>query len=162
MAIVTNEGHQEGLEVSLQSIGPFGQREGVVEDGMPLSGGQSVIDFGNCFTGIGHSRVMIIKNVTKSRLNVLLTSDANNDVRFYLDTDFQVFLRNNETCAHSDLLSLHDLILSPTSWYFRQNSRFSTQYPKSLEWGIGQGSLQSCSRNSDLETLNRRSVTAKP
>lgn len=91
MAVVTNEGYREGLEVALQSFGPFGTREGVVEgDGAQTVGGQGVIDFGNCFTGIGHSRVISIKNVTKSRLNVLLTSDAREDVRFYLHTDLQV------------------------------------------------------------------------
>jgi hypothetical protein len=54
--MVTNEGHKEGLEVSVvQSSGPFGGREGMIDEGGEMVQGREVVlDFMNCFTGIGH------------------------------------------------------------------------------------------------------------
>jgi hypothetical protein len=97
LAVVTSEGHEEGLEVSVLSEGHFGPaRDGRDENGQMVRGREAVLDFGTCLTGIGHSRDIQIKNVTKSRLNVLLTSDTDNSVRFYLHTDLHEYTESDE------------------------------------------------------------------
>ncbi len=106
MYVFASEGQEEGLEVSVISEGHYGSaRESMDENGQMVRGREAVIDFGTCLTGIGHSRDIQIKNVSKSRLNVLLTADVENSVRFYLHTDLHEYTESEDEDAKDDQVS---------------------------------------------------------
>jgi hypothetical protein len=101
-----SEGQEEGLEVTVISEGHYGSaRESMDENGQMVRGREAVIDFGTCLTGIGHSRDIQIKNVSKSRLNVCLKADVENSVRFYLHTDLHDDTSEDDDDAKDDQVS---------------------------------------------------------
>ena len=83
-AFVNNEEEEEGLDVSVRIPGKIKK---LSTDSSLSRPREQVLDFGSCFTGVGARRILCIKNVTKERMNIVLTSDADQEVRFDLHND---------------------------------------------------------------------------
>lgn len=91
-AITNKEHHREGLSIKEPS-------------GSYLMSG-SKLDFGDCYTGIANSKVLLIRNTTEATLHVDLTSDRPKEISFELK------LQQNR--ARATRAPRTDDVLSPT------------------------------------------------
>lgn len=67
----------------------------------------SKLDFGDCYTGVAHSKIIIIRNSTEAALHVELTSDRPKEVNFELK------LQQNR--ARASRAGRADEVVSPTN-----------------------------------------------
>jgi hypothetical protein len=67
----------------------------------------SKLDFGDCYTGVAHSKIIILRNSTEAALHVELTSDRAKEVNFELK------LQQNR--ARASRAGRADEVVSPTN-----------------------------------------------